>query len=79
MNLTDGQKWFILLVLGGCFLFFFITFVVQSFSMDGGTYKTPEEVRATAYHDCISQAEFFYDEAEIKAISQCEALYGGRN
>ena len=75
--LTDGQKWFLIIVGSTCFVIFFLVFIIQSFSSGGASFQTPEQQQASIYDNCVRQAyNYTSGEAEIKSIDQCMEIYG---
>ncbi len=75
MNLSNGQKWFLVITFGFSIMFFIISTALTMFP-PSNTFSTPEKERAGQYTKCIQQAgNYFYGDSETLAISQCAQLF----
>ena len=75
MHLSQGQKWFIIIVLCLSMSFFIITTALTMFP-PRNSFSTPDAQRMSQYIRCISQAgSNFYGDAEKQAVMQCMQLF----
>lgn len=79
MNLSNGQKWFLVITVGVSIMFFIIT-TALSMIPPSNTFTSPEEKRATQYTKCVYQASNnLYGDAEKQALSQCMQIFEQTN
>lgn len=74
MYLSNGQRWFIVIMLSFSISFFIISTALTMFPPND-SYMTSEDKKMSSYESCVKQASVsLYGESEKQALSQCIQL-----
>lgn len=74
MNLSNGQKWFLVIMFGIAMAFFIIMISWQMKPI--GSFSDPAQDLADRYHHCVQQAAgFLSGDNQAVALHTCKEIY----